>query len=77
MGNETLETLVTMEYYLLLCCIATGILQLLCLKYEGKINVSKFRYLRTPSKPVLSEASMMTYLHKNFSVLWQTIGRSP
>lgn len=63
---KILETLMAIERYLLLCCIATGILQLLCLKWEGTINVSKFRYLRTPSKPVLSEASMMTYLHKNF-----------
>ncbi len=68
---KILNTLMAMERYLLLCCIATGILQLLCLKYEGTINVSKFRYLRTPSKPVLSEASIMTYLRKNFSVLWQ------
>lgn len=60
-----LGTLMATERYLLLCCIATGILQLLCLKYEGKIQVSKFRYLRTPSKPVLSEASRMTYLRKN------------
>lgn len=63
---KILETLMATERYLSLCCITTGILQLLCLKYEGKINVSKFRYLRTPSKPVLSEASMMTYLRKNF-----------
>ena len=62
---KILETLMATERYLLLCCIVTGILQLLCLKYEGKIEVSNFRYLRTPSKPVLSEASMMTYLRKN------------
>lgn len=62
---KILETLMATERYLSLCCIVTGILQLLCLKYEGKINVSKFRYLRTPSKPVLSEASMMAYLCKN------------
>jgi len=64
--NAIIDTVLATENYVLLCCIATGILQLLCLKYEGKINVSKFRDLRTPSKFVLSEASMMTYLRKNF-----------
>ena len=54
--TKILKTSIATERYLLLSCIATGILQLLCLKYEGKINVSKFRYLHTPSKPVLSEA---------------------
>ena len=58
---KILETLMATECYRLLCCIVTGILQLLCLKYEGNIKVSNFRYLRTPSKPVLSEASIMAY----------------
>lgn len=38
---------------------------MLCLRYEGKIKVSDFRYLRTPSKSVMSEASMMAYLRRN------------
>ena len=64
--TKILKTIIATERYLLLSCIATGILQLLRLKYEGKINVSKFRYLCTLFKLILSEASMMAYLRKNF-----------
>ena len=63
--EKIIKTVKATEGYLMFCCIATGILQLLCLKYEGKIKVSAFRYLRTPSKAVMSEASMMEYLRKN------------
>lgn len=41
-----------------------GIIQILCLKCEGKSQVSDFRYLRTPSRQVISEASMMEYLRR-------------
>ncbi len=37
---------------------------MLCLRYEGKLQVSTFRYLRTPSREVMSEASMMEYLRR-------------
>lgn len=63
--EKIIKTVKATEGYLLFCCIATGILQMLCLQYEGKIKVSTFRYLRTPSKSVMSEASMMEYLRKN------------
>ena len=42
-----------------------GIIQLLCLEYQDDIQVSDFRYLRTPSRKVMSEASMMEYLRRN------------
>ena len=45
--------------------IAMGIIQLLCLEYKDDIQVSDFRYLRTPSRKVMSEASMMEYLRRN------------
>lgn len=45
--------------------IAMGIIQILCLKYEGKIRVSGFRYLRTSSQQVMSEAGMMEFLRRN------------
>ena len=60
-----INTVIATEKYVLLCCIATGILQMLCIKCEGKLDVSKFRYLRTSSHTVMSEASMMEYLRKN------------
>ena len=52
--------------------IAMGIIQLLCLEYKDDIRVSDFRYLRTPSRKVMSEASMMEYL-TNRSPLKQRI----
>lgn len=35
---------------------------MLCLNYKGMIRVSSYRYLRTESRQVMSEASMMKYL---------------
>ena len=46
-------------------CIAMGIIQLLCLEYQDDIRVSDFRYLHTPSRKVMSEASMMEYLRRD------------
>ena len=63
--RRVLKTLKAIEGYVLFSSIAMGITQLLCLKYEGKIQVSDFRYLRTPSHQVISEASMMEYLRRN------------
>lgn len=62
--KRILKTVKATESYVILCSIAIGILQLLCLKYEGKLQVSAFRYLRTPSGEIMSEASMMEYLRK-------------
>lgn len=63
--TRILKTLKAIEGYVLFGSIAMGITQMLCLKYEGKIQVSDVRYLRTPSHRVMSEASMMDYLRKN------------
>ena len=46
-------------------CITMDIIQFLCLEYQDDIRVSDFRYLRTPSRKVMSEASMMEYLRRN------------
>ena len=62
---KILKTLKAMEGYVLFSSIAMGITQMLCLKYKGKIQVSDFRYLCTPSRQVMSEASMMEYLRRN------------
>lgn len=63
--KRIIDTLRAMEGYLMFSSIAMGIIQMLCLRYDGKIRVSDFRYLRTPSKQVMSEASMMAYLRCN------------
>lgn len=63
--TKILKTLKAMEGYVLFSSIAMGITQILCLKYEGIIQVSDFRYLRTPSRQMMSEASIMEYLRRN------------
>ena len=45
--------------------IAMGIIQMLCLRYEGRVRVSDFRYLRTSSRQVMSETGMMEFLRRN------------
>lgn len=63
--RRILKILKAIEGHLLFSSIAMGIIQMLCLKYEGRIRVSDYRYLRTPSSQVMSEASMMEYLRLN------------
>jgi len=63
--NQIIKTLIAMEGYVLFANIVMGIIQMFCLNYEGNIKVSAHRYLRTPSRQVISEASMMKYLGRN------------
>ncbi|PRX74303.1 hypothetical protein B0G52_102330 [Cohnella sp. SGD-V74] len=45
--------------------IATGIVQLLALRFSGQTPALFFRYLRTPSKSIVSEATVTVYLRKS------------
>ena len=58
--QRIIKTLQATEGYVMISSIAMGIIQLLCLEYQDDIRVSDFRYLRTPSNRVMSEASMMS-----------------
>lgn len=60
-----IQTLKATEGYVLFASIAMGIVQMLCLYYGNRLSVSSFRYLRTSSRQVMSEASMIKYLDKN------------
>lgn len=53
------------ECHMMLSVIAMGILQMLSLRYGSFLNVSEFRYMRTPSKKTVSEATMMQYLRQH------------
>jgi hypothetical protein len=54
-------TVKAIEGYVMCCCIAMGLLQLIAIRYpKGKLNLFS-RYLRTPSKKVVSEATVMAY----------------
>lgn len=60
-----IRTIQATEAYVMLCSIAFGILQLLCLHFHDQLNVSDFRFLRTYSHSGISEASLMAYLRVN------------
>lgn len=47
------------------CCIAMGIIQLLSLNLSKEMKEGAFRFLRTPSKTIVSEATVVSYLRKN------------
>lgn len=53
------------EGYVMFSCIAIGLLQMVSLLFSKDINTRSFRYLRTPSKAIVSEATVMCYLRQN------------
>lgn len=54
-------------------CIAMGMLQLIAVRYSDKVPGLFFRYLRTPSKAIVSEATVRVYLRTSiFSCLRET-----
>lgn len=63
--TRVVQALKATEGYVLFASIAMGIVQMLCLNYGNKLSVSAFRYLRTSSHQLMSEASMIKYLGRN------------
>lgn len=59
------KNLKIMEGYILFAGILKGIIQMLCLSYQGKINISGYHYLYISFCQVMSEASIMKYLGRN------------
>lgn len=55
-------TVKAIEGYVMCSCIAMGLLQLIAVRYSSQVPGLFFRYLRTPSKKVVSEATVMVYL---------------
>ena len=55
-------------------CIAMGLLQLIAVRYSSRVPGLFFRYLRTPSKTVVSEATVMAYLRTS---IFRLFARSP
>lgn len=53
------------EMHAMISCIAMGILQCLSLRMAGKVKSEEFRYLRTPSKGRVSEATIMYWLRRH------------
>ncbi|WP_410512838.1 transposase [Paenibacillus sp. BR2-3] len=59
------RTLQAIEGFVMCQCVAMGILQLFALRFSGRLPALFFRYLRTPSHAVVSEATVATYLRKS------------
>lgn len=55
------QTVKAIEGYVMCSCIATGLLQLIAVRFSSTVPCLFFRYLRTPSKTVVSEATVMAY----------------
>lgn len=58
-------TVKAIEGYVMCSCIAMGLLQLVAVRYSSLVPNLFFRYLRTPSKTIVSEATVMVYLRKS------------
>jgi cell division protein FtsB len=58
-------TVKAIEGYVQLSCITMGIIQLLSLNFSEEMQRGTFRYLRTPSKAIVSEATVVRYLRQN------------
>jgi len=58
-------TLRAIEGFVMCSVIATGIVQLLALRFSGRTPALFFRYLRTPSKSIVSEATVVAYLRQS------------
>lgn len=58
------------EGYVMCSCIAMGLLQLISIHYSHRVPGLLFRYLRTPSKAVVSEATVKAYLQRSIFYLF-------
>ena len=58
-------TVKAIEGYVMFSCIAIGMLQMSSLSFSKDIQAKPFRFLRTPSKAIVSEATVMCYLRQN------------
>ncbi|MDF2925556.1 MAG: transposase [Paenibacillaceae bacterium] len=59
------KTIQAIEAFVMCQCMAMGLLQLITLQFSGRTSGLFFRYLRTPSHAVASEASVAAYLRKS------------
>ena len=76
--ERILSTLNAIEMYVMCSCIAIGLLQIIALSFSAtELSNKFFRYLRTPSKEIVSEATVACYLRKNiFRIMAKNAGLS-
>ncbi|WP_240941937.1 transposase [Paenibacillus sp. HB172176] len=58
-------TLQAIEGFVMCSVIATGLIQLIALRFSGHKPGLFFRYLRTPSKSIVSEATVVAYFRQS------------
>jgi hypothetical protein len=58
-------TVQAIEGFVMCSCIAMGLVQLIALRYSHQVPGLFFRYLRTPSRSIVSEATVTVYLRKS------------
>lgn len=63
-------TLKAIEGFVMCSCITTGLVQLIALHFSHRTPGFFFRYLRTPSKAIVSEASITAYLRRSIFYLF-------
>lgn len=62
-------TVKAIEGYVMFSCIAIGLLQMISLTFSKDIQTNTFCFLRTPSKTIVSEATVMCYLRQNIFLI--------
>lgn len=63
--NKILKTVEAIEKYTMLCCVATGILQISALVCNSILDDNYIDYRRSVSNPIISEEFMARYIRKN------------
>lgn len=63
-----LSTLKAIEGYVMFSVIAMGLIQIIAIKFSGDIKKVNFRFLRTISNNIVSEATVACFLRKN--IFW-------
>jgi len=60
------STFTAIERFVMMACIAMGLLQICSLRFSHTINASSMRWLRTQSNKIPSEATTADFLRKSF-----------
>lgn len=64
------QTLQAMEGFVMCSVISTGLIQLIALRFSGRTPALFFRYLRKPSKAIVSEATVTAHLRQSIFQLF-------
>ena len=63
--DTLVKTLKAIEGYVCIAIISMGLLQIISLRFSKELNLSSFRWLRTRTNEVVTEATVAYFFHKN------------